>query len=117
MDGQIWKQVVEEGQRQTLKEKKNPHSTVFLVFFILRATRRRRQMDRWRKQKQICQEQNLKTIYDQMNARCPHPLPLYLPLSVSFHPFLSFFFFFNFFSIISLLRYCRAAMLQAKLLT
>lgn len=74
-------------------------------------------MNRWRKQKQICQEQNLKTIYDQMNARCPHPLPLYLPLSVSVHPFLSFFFFFNFFSIISLLRYCRAAMLQAKLLT
>lgn len=72
-------------------------------------------MDRWRKQKQICQEQNLKTIYDQMNARCPHPLPLYLPLFVSFHPFLSFFFYF--FSIISLLHYCRAAMLQAKLLT
>lgn len=84
----------------------DPHSALFL--FILRATREKETDG------QICQEQSLKTVYDQMNTRCPPPLPFYLSLSASVHPFL---FFFYFLSIICLLRYCGAVKLLTWLIT
>lgn len=85
MDEQIGEQVAQEGQRQSLKKKKikSMQPSLLLVLFILGSTREKEtdgQMedagtDRWR----ICQEQSLKTVYDQMNTLCPPSLfPLYL---------------------------------------
>lgn len=86
MNGQIGEQLAEEGQRQSLKKKKrwNPCSLLLLSFSSLeqQARRQMEETDRWR----ICQEQSLKTVYDQMHTHCPLPLCLYLSLSLHLSP-------------------------------
>lgn len=99
MDEQIGEQVAEEGQRQSLKKKIKSTQPSLLVLFILGAAREEEtdgqteeaETDRRR----ICQEQSLRTVYDQMNTLCPLSLSLfpstffislYFPLLFPFAP-------------------------------
>lgn len=88
MDGQIGEQLAKEGQSQSLKKDQIHAALPSLSFSSLEQQARRRQMeetetDRWR----ICQEQSLKTVYDQMNTHCPLSLSLYLSLSLHLSSF------------------------------
>lgn len=101
MDGQIEEQLAKDGQRQSLKKlnkKKRKHEIHFRplpLSFSSLEQQARRQMEETDRRR-ICQEQSLKTVYDQMPSFSFPPL-LYLHLFFSLH------------SIIPLLRYHDAA--------